>query len=112
VTCVTNADRQRAGRQGADCGACCAGSPFSGSSAAAGASAQQPFWWFRNLVVHLREARIEGERLSFVLIDDADHFHRLRFEGIVRGDAIEGTARGSGSAPRRQLDWKARRLPH
>ena len=60
-------------------------------------------------LVHVRDARIEGDRLSFVLIDDADHFHRQHFEGRVRGKTIEGTARGGGSAPRKQLDWSASR---
>jgi hypothetical protein len=60
-------------------------------------------------LVHVRDARIDGDRLTFVLIDDVDHFHRQHFEGRVRGAAIEGTARGGGSAPRRQLMWRATR---
>jgi SAM-dependent methyltransferase len=61
-------------------------------------------------LVHLRDARIEGDRLSFVLIDDADHTHRQLFEGQVREKLIEGTVRGSGSALRRQQSWKASKL--
>jgi hypothetical protein len=60
-------------------------------------------------LVHVRDARIDGDRLTFVLIDDVDHFHRQHFEGRVRGAAIEGTVRGGGSAPRRQLAWRAHR---
>ena len=60
-------------------------------------------------LAHVRDARIEGDRLSFVLIDDVDHFHRQHFEGRVRGGAIEGTVRGGGSAPRKQLAWRASR---
>ena len=60
-------------------------------------------------LVQVRDTRIDGDRVSFVLIDDADHFHRQYFEGRVRGKTIEGTVRGGGSAPRRQLDWQAHR---
>ena len=60
-------------------------------------------------LVHVRDARIDGDRLTFALIDDVDHFHRQHFEGRVRGAAIEGTVRGGGSAPRKQLTWRASR---
>ncbi|HET9664552.1 MAG TPA: hypothetical protein VFP00_10015, partial [Burkholderiales bacterium] len=63
-------------------------------------------------LVHVRDARIDGDRLSFVLIDDLDHFHRQHFEGHVRAGAIEGTIRGGSSAPRKQRIWRAsRRAP-
>jgi hypothetical protein len=61
-------------------------------------------------LVHVRDARIDGDRLSFVLIDDIDHFHRQHFEGRVRGAAIEGTVHGGGSAARGQLAWRATRI--
>jgi hypothetical protein len=61
--------------------------------------------------VLLRDPYLQGERLSFTVIDDADYLHRLRFEGRIAGDAIEGTVRGEGTAPRAQHAWRARRLP-
>jgi hypothetical protein len=60
-------------------------------------------------LAHVRDARIDGDRISFVLIDDGDHFHRQHYEGRVRGKTIEGSVRGGGSAPRKQLDWRASR---
>ncbi|MGQ0525669.1 MAG: SAM-dependent methyltransferase, partial [Betaproteobacteria bacterium] len=61
-------------------------------------------------LAHVRDARIDGDRLSFVLIDDTDHFHRQHFEGRVRGAVIEGTVHGGGSAARQQLAWRASRI--
>jgi hypothetical protein len=58
-------------------------------------------------LVHVRDARLDGDRISFVLIDDADHFHRQHFEGRVSGKAMEGTVRGGGAAPRTQHNWRA-----
>jgi len=62
-------------------------------------------------LVHVRDARLDGDRISFVLIDDADHFHRQHFEGRVSGKAMEGTVRGGGAAPRTQHNWRANRNP-
>lgn len=58
-------------------------------------------------VAHIRDVRLDGDRLSFVLINDADHFHRQYFEGRVKGSVVEGTVRGGGSAPRKELQWRA-----
>ena len=58
---------------------------------------------------HLRDARLEGDRISFTLIDDADYNHVQRFEGRVNGNIIEGTVRGEGSAPRASSQWRATR---
>lgn len=58
-------------------------------------------------LVHVRDARLDGDRISFVLIDDVDHLHRQHFEGRVNGKAIEGTVRGGGTAPRTQHSWRA-----
>lgn len=58
-------------------------------------------------LVHVRDARLDGDRISFVLIDDADYLQRQRFEGRVNGKAIEGTVRGEGAAPRVQYNWRA-----
>jgi SAM-dependent methyltransferase len=57
----------------------------------------------------VREERLEGERIRFVLVDDDDYLKRYRFEGRVSGDAMEGTARGEGSAPRTEMKWRATR---
>ena len=62
-------------------------------------------------LVHVRDVRLDGDRISFVLIDDADHFHRQHFEGRVNGKAMEGTVRGGGAAPRTQHNWRANRNP-
>jgi hypothetical protein len=61
--------------------------------------------------VHLRDARLDGDRISFVLIDDADHLHRQNFEGRVSGKTIEGMVQGAGSAPRTRQTWRASRNP-
>ncbi len=58
---------------------------------------------------HLRDARIEGERISFTLIDDADYNRVQRFEGRVRGNTIEGTVRDEGPASRSPYPWRATR---
>jgi hypothetical protein len=53
------------------------------------------------------DARIEGERLSFVLAEDETTY---RYEGRVSGDSIEGTVRW-GFGPRQQEGtWKAMRV--
>ena len=57
----------------------------------------------------VRDDRLEGERITFVLVDDDDYFRRHRFEGYVAGDAIEGTVRGEGTAPRVEMRWRATR---
>jgi SAM-dependent methyltransferase len=58
-------------------------------------------------LAHIRDVRLDGDRLSFVLIDDADHFHRQYFEGRVKGGVVEGIVRGGGSAARKELQWRA-----
>lgn len=53
------------------------------------------------------EARMEGERIAFILIDGD---HSYRYEGVVRGGRIEGTVRW-GYGPRQQTgQWQAVRL--
>lgn len=53
------------------------------------------------------EARIEGERVSFVLAEDETTY---RYEGRISGDSIEGTVRW-GFGPRQQEGtWKAMRV--
>ena len=57
----------------------------------------------------VREERLEGERIRFVLVDDNDYLKRYRFEGRVSGDTMEGTVSGEGSAPRTEMKWRAMR---
>lgn len=59
--------------------------------------------------IGLRDARLDGDRISFVLVSDADYMHRERFEGRVNGNVIEGVRRGDGSAPRDPRKWTAAR---
>ncbi|MBM3342786.1 MAG: hypothetical protein FJY56_11850 [Betaproteobacteria bacterium] len=53
------------------------------------------------------EARLHGERLHFVLVDD-DRSHR--FEGTVRGDVIEGVVRYGYGPKLAEEPWRARRV--
>jgi ubiquinone/menaquinone biosynthesis C-methylase UbiE len=55
------------------------------------------------------DTRVDGERFSFVWIDELDYNKRWRFEGRVAGDTIEGAVRGEGSAPREPVPFRARR---
>jgi SAM-dependent methyltransferase len=60
---------------------------------------------------HVWEARLEGDRLGFVIVErlGTDREAGLYFEGRVAGGAIEGTvARGVGPA-REVLGWRAGR---
>jgi SAM-dependent methyltransferase len=57
----------------------------------------------------IRDARVDGSRISFTLIDDGQYANRLRFEGAVRGNSIDGTARGDGAAARGEHRWRATR---
>ena len=57
----------------------------------------------------LWEARLEGDRLRFVVVDsrDRDNEATLYFEGRVTGTAMEGElVRGVGNEQRR-LRWRA-----
>jgi len=55
------------------------------------------------------DTRLDGDRFSFVWIDEVDYNKRWRFEGRVAGEAIEGTVRGEGSSPREPVPFRARR---
>jgi ubiquinone/menaquinone biosynthesis C-methylase UbiE len=55
----------------------------------------------------VRDARIDGDRVMFTVVDDADFAHRVRYEGKVSGNAISGLLRGDGSAPRGEHKWRA-----
>ena len=55
------------------------------------------------------ESRLEGERISFMMVDSSDRENEatLYFEGRVSGDVIEGTAtRGVGTS-RGTIPWRA-----
>jgi ubiquinone/menaquinone biosynthesis C-methylase UbiE len=58
---------------------------------------------------YLRDARLDGDRITFVLIDNDDYTLQWRFEGRISGNAIEGTMRGEAKAPRNQHKWRATR---
>jgi SAM-dependent methyltransferase len=58
------------------------------------------------------EARLRGDRISFVIVDGEDRENEasLYFEGRVSGNAMDGTiTRGVGSA-RSTIKWKAMRI--
>lgn len=62
-------------------------------------------------VAGLWNARLRGERVSFVIVDDSGSLDsNLYFEGRVSGDAMEGTIkRGVGNA-QTQIPWRAVRV--
>lgn len=53
------------------------------------------------------DARIDGDRILFTIVDNADYAHRVRYEGRVTADVVEGVLRGDGSAPRSAHKWRA-----
>jgi SAM-dependent methyltransferase len=53
------------------------------------------------------EARLNGERLGFVLAEDDITY---RYEGRVRGDAIEGTVRWGFGPKQQESTWRAVRV--
>jgi hypothetical protein len=57
--------------------------------------------------VAVRDARLDGARIVFTLVDDGDFAHRVRFEGRVDGGVMEGVARGDGTAQRGEHKWRA-----
>ncbi len=54
------------------------------------------------------EAKLSGERVSFVLIDDDVSY---RFEGDVRGDVMEGVVRYGIGPKLNEQRWRAARVP-
>ena len=52
------------------------------------------------------EARLDGEKLSFVLVEDDVSY---RFEGMVRADVIEGVVRYGYGAKQTEQRWRAHR---
>jgi len=53
------------------------------------------------------EARLDGEKLSFVLVEDDVSY---RFEGVVRGDVIDGVVRHGYGPKALQQGWRAQRV--
>jgi ubiquinone/menaquinone biosynthesis C-methylase UbiE len=62
-------------------------------------------------VAGLWNAKLTGERISFVIVDDSGPIEtNLYFEGRVAGDAIEGMiSRGVGK-DQKQIQWRASRI--
>ena len=55
--------------------------------------------------VVVAESRLDGDAISFVVVDHEDSASRRRFEGRVAGNVMEGAARGD--APRGEYKWRA-----
>ncbi len=53
------------------------------------------------------EARLDGEKISFVLVEDDVSY---RFEGLVRGDTMEGLVRYGYGPKSSEQTWRARRV--
>lgn len=62
-----------------------------------------------NSPVYLRDMRLEGDRITFTLTEEAgSSLAQTHYEGRIDGDAITGTARTNNQAESRP--WKARRI--
>ena len=59
--------------------------------------------------VTVRDARLDGGRIAFMLVDEGDYAHRVLLEGTVGADAMEGAARGEGPAWKGERKWRAHR---
>jgi hypothetical protein len=53
------------------------------------------------------EARLDGDKLSFVLVDDDNSY---RFEGTVRDEVIEGVVRHGHGPKLLEQAWRAQRV--
>ena len=52
--------------------------------------------------------RLDGDAISFVLVDHDDQVYRRRFEGKVAGRTMDGTARGEANSPAGdEFKWRA-----
>lgn len=63
-------------------------------------------------VAQMWEARLSGERLSFVLVDSADREHEasLYFEGRISPGAIEGEIRRGVGNTQTRIKWQAAKV--
>jgi hypothetical protein len=63
-------------------------------------------------VAQMWEARLTGDRLSFVIVDaeDRENEASLYFEGTVLGDRIEGEVRRGVGKGQDRIKWQAVRV--
>jgi hypothetical protein len=68
--------------------------------------------WLDGVPAPVWEARLESDRLSFVIVDapDKDDEASLYFEGRVSGSSIEGTVASGVGIARNARAWRAERL--
>jgi SAM-dependent methyltransferase len=59
--------------------------------------------------VTVRDARLDGARIQFTVVEGGDIAERVRFAGRVDGAVMEGIARGDGTAQRGEQKWRAAR---
>ena len=63
---------------------------------------------YEKKVAGLWNPRLQGERVSFVIVDDSGSLDtNLYFEGRVSGDAMEGTIRRGIGKDQKQIPWRA-----
>lgn len=66
--------------------------------------------WNKNGKWRLFGATVEGERISFSLVSEADdRMIRQDYEGSIRGNVIDGTVKLSGGVKETRLKWRASR---
>lgn len=53
------------------------------------------------------DTRLEGDRIQFIVVDSGDFAHRVRYEGRVHGNVMQGIAYGDGTAGRGEHKWRA-----
>ena len=62
--------------------------------------------------VAVREARLDGSRIAFMLVDEKDYADRVLLEGTAGADSMEGVARGDGPSWKGERKWRAHRAVH
>ena len=55
----------------------------------------------------VRDARLDGSRILFALLENGDLVRRMRFEGRVDGGVMEGVVHDERTAQRGALKWRA-----
>lgn len=68
--------------------------------------------WLDGEAAQVWDARLEGDRLSFVIVEAGDKTEPvgLYFEGVAAGDRIEGDVRRDVGIARRSARWQAQRI--
>ena len=62
-------------------------------------------------IAGLWNARLNGERVSFVIVDDSGSLEtNLYFDGRVEGDVIDGVIQRGIGNERREIKWRATRI--